>query len=72
MSQDRVWVEHYRRLDGGWHLADYRERADVLRLDSIECELPSRELDAKVDVQERLDVIEPDGDEASTDAGSAM
>jgi Uma2 family endonuclease len=49
IAQDRVHVEHYRRQpDGSWNLREYRALEDVVRLESLGCDLPLRDLYDKV------------------------
>ena len=48
VSQDKVQVEHYRRHGTQWGLSHYRELEDVLRLPAIGCELPLRDIYARV------------------------
>ena len=52
VSQDKVWVEHYRRHGTQWVLSHYRALADVLPLPSIGCELPLRDIYARVTVKD--------------------
>jgi Uma2 family endonuclease len=40
IDQNRVTVEYFRRTPQGWLLNSYVQRADVLRLDDLEIELP--------------------------------
>jgi Uma2 family endonuclease len=41
VDQEPVFVEHYRRLaDGTWQIIVHREAGDIVRLDSIGCQLP--------------------------------
>ena len=48
VSQDKVWVEHHRRHGTQWVLSHYRALEDVLPLPSIGCELPLRDIYARV------------------------
>lgn len=49
IAQDRVHVEHYRRqADGSWNLREYRALEDVVRFESLGCDLPLRDLYDKV------------------------
>ena len=52
VSQDKVWVEHHRRHGTQWVLSHYRAREDVLSLPSIGCELPLRDIYARVTVED--------------------
>ena len=49
VSQDFMRVEHYLRHNGQWILTEYSSPDDVVRLTSIDCELPLREIYAKVE-----------------------
>ncbi len=51
VSQDKVWVEHHRRHGTQWMLSHYRALEDVLPLPSIGCELPLRDIYARVTVK---------------------
>ncbi len=44
IEQDVLLVEHYTLQGELWTLRDYRERRDILRLESIGCEVPLREI----------------------------
>ncbi|MGO9464789.1 MAG: Uma2 family endonuclease [Isosphaeraceae bacterium] len=48
VSQDRVLVERFTRQGDDWLLTELTQIDDTLRLDSIDCELPLREIYAKV------------------------
>ena len=50
VSQDKVWVEHHRRHGTQWVLSHYRALEEVLLLPSIGCELPLRDIYARVTV----------------------
>ena len=52
VSQDKVWVEHHRRHSTQWVLSHYRGLAEVLPLPSIGCELPLRDIYARVTVKD--------------------
>lgn len=39
VAQDQMLVEHYRRQEKQWILTDFRTRAEMLSLPSIQCEL---------------------------------
>ena len=52
VSQDMVWVEHHRRHGTQWVLSRYRALEDVLPLPSIGCELPLRDIYARVTVKD--------------------
>ncbi len=49
VSQDFMRVEHYLRHNEQWILTEFGSLNDVVRLTSIDCELPLREIYAKVD-----------------------
>lgn len=49
ISQDKVLVERYTRQGAEWLLAESSDLKDVLRLASIECEVPLSEIYAKVE-----------------------
>ncbi len=48
VSQDKVLVERFTRQGDDWLLTELNQIDDTLRLDSIDCELPLREIYAKV------------------------
>jgi len=48
VSQDKVLVERYMRQGDDWLLTELNQIDDTLRLASIDCELPLREIYAKV------------------------
>jgi Uma2 family endonuclease len=52
VSQDRVLVERYTRTEAGWVLSDANRLDDLLRLDSIGCTIPLREIYDRVKVAE--------------------
>ena len=49
VSQDLMRVEHYLRHNEQWILAEFGSPDDVVRLTSIDCELPLREIYAKIE-----------------------
>lgn len=49
VSQDFMRVEHYLRHNEQWILTEFSSLNDVVQLTSINCELPLREIYAKVD-----------------------
>ena len=49
VSQDFMRVEHYLRHKEQWILTEFSSPDDVVRLTSIDCELPLREIYAKVE-----------------------
>ena len=51
VSQNKVWVEHHRRHGTQWMLSHYRALEEVLLLPSIGCELPLRDIYARVTVK---------------------
>ena len=48
VSQDRIRVEHYRLIETQWVGKEFHTPEDVLLLDSIECELPLRDIYTRV------------------------
>ena len=48
VSQDNVHVEHHRRHGAQWILSHYRTLEEVLPLSSIECEVPLRDIYARI------------------------
>ena len=50
IAQDKVLVERYTRQGEEWILADFRSLDESLQLASIDCEIPLREIYAKVKV----------------------
>jgi hypothetical protein len=49
VAQDQVLVERYTRQGDEWLLTEFRKLEDTLRLASIDCEIPLREIYAKVE-----------------------
>ena len=49
VSQDFMRVEHYLRQNEQWILTEFGSPDDIVQLTSINCELPLREIYAKVD-----------------------
>ena len=49
VSQDFMRVEHYLRHNEQWMLTEFSSPDDIVRLTSINCELPLREIYAKVE-----------------------
>ena len=52
VSQDKVSVEHHRRHGTQWMLSHYRALEEVLRLPAIGCELPLRDIYARITVKD--------------------
>ncbi|HZW35127.1 MAG TPA: Uma2 family endonuclease [Isosphaeraceae bacterium] len=52
ISQDQVLVERYIRQGDDWVLTEFRNLDDRLRLTSIDCEIPLREIYARVEFPE--------------------
>ena len=52
VAQDKVWVEHHRRHGPQWVRNHYRTLEDVLPLPAIGCELPLRDIYARVIVND--------------------
>ena len=50
IAQDKVRVEHYIRQDRRWVLTEMDSQDETLCLASIQCEIPLREIYAKVDL----------------------
>ena len=48
IDSERMRVEHYVRQEGGWLYREYHEATDLLRLASIEVELPLAEIYERV------------------------
>jgi Uma2 family endonuclease len=48
VAQERMLVERYTRQEEGWNLTEMSGHEDVLRLSSIGCEVPLREIYARV------------------------
>jgi Uma2 family endonuclease len=48
IAQDKILVERYTRQGEDWLRADFRSLDESLRLSSIDCEIPLREIYAKV------------------------
>ncbi|MFN8472634.1 MAG: Uma2 family endonuclease [Anaerolineae bacterium] len=49
VAQDKVRVEHYVRQDDGWLLSEISDLDGVLRLASIDCSVPLRDIYDKVE-----------------------
>jgi Uma2 family endonuclease len=54
VSQDKILVERFLRQGDDWLLTELNQLSDVLRLTSIDCELPLREIYARVELIETL------------------
>lgn len=54
ISQDRVRVEQFSRVEDGWLLRIFNRRSDIVRLPSVEIELALEELYRGFDVPEQL------------------
>ena len=52
VSQDKGWIEHHRRHGAQWILSHYRSLEEVLPLTSIGCEVPLRDIYARVILNE--------------------
>jgi Uma2 family endonuclease len=50
VSQDKVLVERFTRQGDQWLLTEFRHIDDTLRLDSIDCAVPLREIYAKIEL----------------------
>ncbi len=48
IAQDKVLVEHFTRQGDEWLFTAFRSLDDTLRLPSIDCEIPIREIYAKL------------------------
>lgn len=59
VAQDRVLVERFTRQGEEWLLAELNRPEDVLRLASIGCEVPLREIYAKVEFADTEKTAEP-------------
>jgi Uma2 family endonuclease len=59
VAQDRAMVERYARRGEDWLLTAWSDLADVLRLDSIGCEVPLREIYARVEFPPEAEEQEP-------------
>lgn len=51
IAQDRVLVEHYRRRGDLWVIGDLRSLAEVLHLESIDCQIPLSEIYYQVELE---------------------
>ena len=52
LDQERVFAECYTRADSGWHLRQFSDLADVIRLDPLGIALPLAQAYRKVAIQE--------------------
>jgi Uma2 family endonuclease len=54
VSQDKTFVEHFtRQADGNWLYRSFSETADVLRIETVDCELSLNEIYDRVEFQEQ-------------------
>jgi hypothetical protein len=49
VAQDEAHVEHWLRPEREWHLKEFSDLGQTIRLDSIACTLPLAEIYDKVD-----------------------
>jgi len=59
VSQDKVLVERFARQGDEWLLAEFSRLEDVLRLASIGCEAPLREIYAKIEFTDAAESADP-------------
>ena len=59
VAQDRVLVERFTRQGEEWLLAELNRPEDALRLVSIDCQVPLREIYAKVEFADAERTTEP-------------
>ncbi len=59
ISQDRMMVEHYTRQGSNWILSEMSEPAQILKLESIGCQIPLERIYAKVQFSEPGTTEEP-------------
>ncbi|HKM56662.1 MAG TPA: hypothetical protein VJY33_24880, partial [Isosphaeraceae bacterium] len=52
ISQDRMLVERYTRHENDWVLSEFSLPEEVLRLESIDCQIPLDAIYVKVSFQE--------------------
>lgn len=58
-SQDKIFVEHFfRQADGNWLYRSYGEIADVLTVESIECDLSLSEIYDRVEFETEIEKAE--------------
>ena len=51
VSQDKFFVEHFQRqTDNSWTYKSYSEREDVLKIETVDCELSLREIYDRVEI----------------------
>lgn len=64
VSQNRVYIEHFRRTDkeGKWDNFSYYRRDQIIRFGALELEIPVGEIYRKVDVPEQLIIFETGDD----------
>ncbi|PQV63914.1 Endonuclease, Uma2 family (restriction endonuclease fold) [Abditibacterium utsteinense] len=59
VSQNRVYIAHYRRLEGErWENVSYYQRDQIIRLGALQLEIPVGEIYRRVDVPEQLVIFE--------------
>ena len=45
IEQNHVWIEHWHRSgDGGWSGAELEDAEGMLKIESLNCEIPVREI----------------------------
>lgn len=59
VDQNRITVEHFRRTPDGWLLNSFVRRADVLRLEDLEIELPLDSIYEELELPEALVPVAP-------------
>jgi Uma2 family endonuclease len=62
VSQDKTFVEHFtKQADGNWLYRSFSETADVLRIETVDCELSLNEIYDRVEFQEQAQAPENEG-----------
>jgi Uma2 family endonuclease len=58
VSQDKSFVEHFfKQLDGNWLYRSYAEMTDVLKIESIECEINLAEIYDRVELPPQIEEL---------------
>ncbi|RYX81753.1 Uma2 family endonuclease [bacterium] len=54
IEQDRIWVDHYRRVGEDWLYRSYNERSSILKLQSVAIEIPLDDIYDELELPESL------------------
>lgn len=59
IEQNRIWVDHYRRVGEDWLHRSYNESGSVLKLNSVEIEMPLDDIYDELELPEGLFGLQP-------------